>query len=104
MPDQIFTPPPAHLTRGLQLLLVTLQKKLAFVFLPAISGDSRCSALVPLTNTVLLLGAPMLPMWRWVKIATYLNLEPFLLIGFMLVIVNGIYFYHYYYYAIIAIL
>jgi hypothetical protein len=31
------------------------------VFLPAISGDSRCSALVPLTNTVLLLGAPMLP-------------------------------------------
>jgi hypothetical protein len=31
---------------------------LAFVFLPAISGDSRCSALAPLTNTVLLLGAP----------------------------------------------
>jgi hypothetical protein len=55
---------------------------LAFVFLPAISGDSHCPALVPLTNTVVLLGPPMLPTW-WVKISTYLHLEPFLLIAYM---------------------
>jgi hypothetical protein len=74
---------------------------LAIVFLPAISGDSRCSELVPLTNTVLLLGAPMLPT-LWVKISTYLHLELFLLITFMLLIVNRIY--YYYYYAIIPML
>jgi hypothetical protein len=60
---------------------------LAFVFLPAISVDSRCSALVPLTNTVLLLGAPMLPTWR-VMISTYLHLEPFLLITYMLLVLD----------------
>jgi hypothetical protein len=69
---------------------------LAFVFLPAISRGSRCSALVPLTNTVLLLCAPMLPTW-WVKISTYLHLEPVLLIASMLLILNRIYYYYYYY-------
>jgi hypothetical protein len=69
---------------------------LAFVFLPAISGDFRCYVLVSLTNTVLLLGAPMLPTW-WVKISTYLHLELFLLITFMLLIINRIYYYYYYY-------
>jgi hypothetical protein len=68
---------------------------LAFMLLPATSGDSRCSALVPLTNTVLLLGAPMLPTWWGVKISTYLHLELFLLIPFMLVIVDRIYYYCY---------
>jgi hypothetical protein len=68
-----------------------------------ISGDSRSSALVRLTNTVLLLGAHMLPTW-WVKISTYLHLELFLLITFMLLIVNKIYYYYYYYYAIIPML
>jgi hypothetical protein len=33
--------------------------------------------LVPAINTVLLLGAPLLPTW-WVKISTYFQLEPFL--------------------------
>jgi hypothetical protein len=62
---------------------------LAFVFLPAIYGDSRCSASVPLTNTVLLLGVPMLPTW-WVKISTYLHLEPFHLIAYMLLVLDRI--------------
>jgi hypothetical protein len=35
---------------------------------------SHCLVFVPLINTVLLLGAPMLPT-RWVKISTYLQLE-----------------------------
>jgi hypothetical protein len=63
---------------------------IAFVFLPAISGNSRCSVLVPLTNTVLLLGGSMLPTWRWVKISTYLHLEPFLLITYMLLVLARI--------------
>jgi hypothetical protein len=46
-------------------------------------ASSLISEYVPLINTVLLLGAPMLPM-RWVKISTYLHLEPFLSIIFLL--------------------
>jgi hypothetical protein len=80
-----------------QILHLPFKKMLAFVFLPAISGNSHCSVLVPLTNTVLLLGAPTLPTW-WVKISTYLHLELFLSITFMLLIVNRIYYYYYYYY------
>jgi hypothetical protein len=38
-------------------------------------------AFVPLTNTVLLLGAPMQPT-RWVKILTYLQSERFLFVIF----------------------
>jgi hypothetical protein len=67
-----------------------------------ISGNSHSSVLVPLTNTILLLGAPVLPLW-WVKISTYLHLEPSLLIAFMLLIVDRIFYCHYYYYAIIPI-
>ncbi|PNF30002.1 hypothetical protein B7P43_G06208 [Cryptotermes secundus] len=52
-------------------------KMLAFVFLPAILGTSHCLVFVPLINTALLLGAPMLPT-RWVKILTYLQSEQFL--------------------------
>jgi hypothetical protein len=66
--------------------------------LPAISGDSRCSALA------LLLGMPMLPTWWWVKAAIDLHLEPFLLLAFMLSIVDRIHYYHHYYYAIILML
>jgi hypothetical protein len=47
------------------------RKMLAFVFLPAILGTSHCLVFAPLINTVLLLGASMLPM-RWAKIPTYL--------------------------------
>jgi hypothetical protein len=68
-------------------------KMFAFMFLPAISGNSHCCALVPLINTVLLLGAPMLPTW-WVNISRYLHLEPFLLIAYMLLILDRIYYYH----------
>jgi hypothetical protein len=60
----------------------------------------HCSALVPLTNIVLLLGAPVLPTWRWVRISTYLHLEPFLLIAYMFITLDRIY--YYYYYAIIS--
>jgi hypothetical protein len=45
--------------------------------------------LVPLINTVLLLGGPILPIWC-VKISTYLHLEPFLLITYMLLILDRI--------------
>jgi hypothetical protein len=65
-------------------------KTLTFVFLPAVSGNSQCSVRVPLTNTVLLLGAPMLPTWRWVKISTYLHLELFHSIAYMLLILDRI--------------
>jgi hypothetical protein len=51
-------------------------KILVFVFLPAVFGTSNCLMFVPLINTVLLLGAPMLPT-RWVKISTYLQSERF---------------------------
>jgi hypothetical protein len=73
---------------------------LAFVFLSAISGNSLCSMLVLLTNSVLLLGLPMLRTW-WVKAWTYLHLEPFLLIAYMLLILDRIY-YHHYYYAVVS--
>jgi hypothetical protein len=56
-------------------------KMLAFLFLPAILGTSHCLEFVPLINTVLLLGAPVLPT-RWVKISTYLQSEQFLLVIF----------------------
>jgi hypothetical protein len=45
---------------------------------------SHCLVFVPLINIVLLLGAPMLST-RWVKISTYLQLEPFLSIIFILI-------------------
>jgi hypothetical protein len=54
-----------------------------------------------LSNTVLLLGAPMLQTWRWVKISTYLHVEAFLLITSILLIVHRMNYYFYYYYAII---
>jgi hypothetical protein len=59
-------------------------KMLAFVFLPAIFGASHCLVFVPLINTVLLLGAPVLLTW-WVRSSTYLQSEPFLSITFILI-------------------
>jgi hypothetical protein len=56
-------------------------KMLVFVFLLAMLWTPRSLVLVPLINTVLLLGAPMLPTW-WVEMSTYLQSEPFLLIIF----------------------
>jgi hypothetical protein len=56
-------------------------KMLAFMFFSAILGTSPCLEFVPLINTVLLLGAPVLPT-RWVKILTYLQSEQFLSIIF----------------------
>jgi hypothetical protein len=44
----------------------------------------------PLRNTVLLLGAPMLPTWRWVKFSIYLYLETFFLIAYMLLVLHRI--------------
>jgi hypothetical protein len=73
---------------------------LTFVFLPALSGNSHCSVLVPPINTVLLLGAPVLPTWRWAKISTYLHVELFLLITSIVLIVHRM---NYYYYVIITI-
>jgi hypothetical protein len=70
-------------------LVLPFWKILALVFLPAVSGNSHCFVLVPLTNTVLLLGAPMLPTW-WVKISTYLHLKLFRCMQFILRIVNRI--------------
>jgi hypothetical protein len=51
------------------------------VSLLAMFGTSQRLAFVPLTNTALLLGAPMQPTW-WVKISTYLQSERFLFILF----------------------
>jgi hypothetical protein len=48
-----------------------------FVFLLVMLGISQRLLFVPLINTVLLLGAPMLPTW-WVKISTYLQSERYL--------------------------
>jgi hypothetical protein len=56
-------------------------KMLVFVSLLAMLGTSQHLVFVPLTNTVLLLGAPMQPTW-WVKILTYLQSERFLFIIF----------------------
>jgi hypothetical protein len=61
----------------------------AFFF---VSGNSHCSVLVPLTNTVLLLGAPMLPTWL-VKISIYLHLEAFILITSILLNVHRMNYY-----------
>jgi hypothetical protein len=58
-------------------------KMLAFVFLPAILGTSHCLVFVPLINTVLLLGAPMMST-QWVKISTYSQSKRFLSITFIL--------------------
>jgi hypothetical protein len=41
------------------------KKKLAFVFVPAISRNCHCFVLDPLINTVLLFGASVLTTW-WV--------------------------------------
>jgi hypothetical protein len=57
---------------------------LAFMFLPAILGVSHYLLFVPVINTVLLLGAPMLPT-RLVKISTYLQPGPFFSITFILI-------------------
>jgi hypothetical protein len=60
---------------------LTSWKMLVFVSLLAMLGTSQSLAFVPLTNTVLLLGAPMQPK-RWLKILTYLQSERFLTIIF----------------------
>jgi hypothetical protein len=57
---------------------------LDFVFPLAMLGTYPNLVFVPRINTVLLLGAPMLPT-RWVMISTYLQLEPFLSITFILI-------------------
>jgi hypothetical protein len=54
---------------------------LVFVCLLAMFGTSQRLAFIPLTNTVLLLGAPILPKW-WVKISTYLQSLRFIFIIF----------------------
>jgi hypothetical protein len=54
---------------------------LAFVFLFAMLGTFQRVVLVPLTNIVFPLGAPMLPAWRLMT-STYLQFEPFLSIIF----------------------
>jgi hypothetical protein len=67
------------------VLLLLLLRMLLFVFLLAM--------FVPLINTVLLLGAPVLSTW-WVKMLTYLQSEPFLSIifhNFLPKIANNIY-------------
>jgi hypothetical protein len=61
---------------------------LAFVFLPAFSGNSHCSALVHLTNTVLLLAANV--------VGKDLQLEAFVLTAYMLLIVQTMNYFHYY--------
>jgi hypothetical protein len=64
---------PLFLFRHIEALNPALPawKLSVFVFLPAMLGTPQRSELVPLINTVLLLGAPVLPM-RWVEISTYL--------------------------------
>jgi hypothetical protein len=57
------------------------RKMLVFLSLLAMLGTYQRLAFVPLTNTTLLLGAPMQPT-RWVKILTYLQSERFLFIIF----------------------
>jgi hypothetical protein len=74
----------ASCVRGLNPVLPSW-KMLVFVFLLAVLGTSQILLFVPLTNTVLLLGAPMLPAW-WVKISTYLQSERFLSILKLLII------------------
>jgi hypothetical protein len=54
---------------------------LVSVFLLVMLGTAYRLVFVPLINTVLLLGAPVLPT-RWVKISTYLQSERFLSIIF----------------------
>jgi hypothetical protein len=56
-------------------------KMLPFVSLPAILGTSHCLVFFPPINTVLLLGAPILPT-RWASISTYLQSEQSLSITF----------------------
>jgi hypothetical protein len=65
-------------------LALPFWKMLAFVSLPVILGTSHCLVFVPLINTVLLLGAPMLPTRR-VKVSTYLQSEPFHSIIFIVI-------------------
>jgi hypothetical protein len=52
-------------------------KMSVFVFMLAMLRTSQSLVFVPLINTVLLLGAPVLPMWR-IKISTYSKSERFL--------------------------
>jgi hypothetical protein len=59
-------------------------KMLAFVFLPSIIGTSHSLVFVPLINTAILFGAPMLPT-QWVKISIYFQSEPFPSITFILI-------------------
>jgi hypothetical protein len=67
-----------HVFRSIAALNPALPfwKMLAFVFLLAILGHCLCIDLIFLINTVLLLGAPMLPTW-WVKILAYMQLQQF---------------------------
>jgi hypothetical protein len=62
-------------------------KMLVFVFLLAMLRTSQSLAFLPQINTVLLLGASMLPTW-WVKILTYLQSERFLFIIFYNVVLK----------------
>jgi hypothetical protein len=73
-----------------------LYKMLSFLLLPTTSEPYHCCLLVPLTNTVLLLGAPVLPTWRWVKISTYLHLEPIRSMTIMLITLTRIELNYYY--------
>jgi hypothetical protein len=54
---------------------------LVFVSLLAMLGTSQHLAFVPQINTVLLLGAPMVPTW-WIKISIHLQWERFLSVIF----------------------
>lgn len=53
-----------------------------FVFLLVVWGTSQCLVFVPPINTLLPLGASVLPTWRWVQISTHLQSKRFLLIIF----------------------
>jgi hypothetical protein len=87
--------------RGLKSCTSLLEN--AFMFLPTILGISYYLVFVLLINTVLLLGAPMLPT-RWVNILTICNRSSFAEI-FILMNVNPLILcvnYYYYYIIIVA--
>jgi hypothetical protein len=65
-----------------QFIIIVVVVVVVVAIIIIILGTSHCLVFVPLINTVLLLGAPMLPMW-WVKISTYLQLEQFLSVIFI---------------------
>jgi hypothetical protein len=58
-------------------------KMLVFVLPVAMLGTSYCLVWVPLINTVLLHGEPMLPTW-WANISAYLQSKPLFSITFIL--------------------